>query len=188
MSEPVEHDDLEAAEAIFREYLRDRGLKYTRERRAVLRGVMRNERHFEADELLAELRTGGQRVAKATIYRTLPLLVECRIIRPVHLDEKQTYYEHTCGHSPHDHMQCKRCGRLVEFDSSEVSRLAAALARGQGFHVVSHRFQIVGFCPDCARAVPVPKVGGRAKSSRRTHAQNAGGKRGGEAHDWVSLL
>lgn len=188
MADSIESDDLKAAEAVFCEFLRDRGLKYTRERRAVLRGAMRNEQHFEADTLLQELRAGGQRVAKATIYRTLPLLVECRIIRPVELGEKHTRYEHTYGHTPHDHMVCRRCGRVVEFDSSHVSRLAAALAREQGFRVVSHRFQIVGYCLECVRTVAPGKTPRRAPRSRRSRSDDKATRPHGEPQDWISLL
>jgi Fur family ferric uptake transcriptional regulator len=156
MVTPGDRDDLLAAEGIFQEYLRDHGLKYTRERRAVLHGVMSNEHHFEAEQLLIDLRAGGQRVAKATIYRTLPLLVDCGLIKQVQFGDKGTRYEHTYGHQPHDHMVCKRCGRIIEFDSSEVARLATSLADAQRFQAMSHRFQIVGLCADCQKAPPSP--------------------------------
>ncbi len=152
MTTSAERNDLLAAEGIFREYLRDHKLKYTPERQAVLRGVMANEHHFEAEQLLVELRTGGERVAKATIYRTLPLLVDCGLIKQVQFGEKGTRYEHTYGHQPHDHMVCQRCGRIIEFDNSEVARLAGVVADGHQFRSLSHRFQIVGFCSDCAKA------------------------------------
>jgi Fur family ferric uptake transcriptional regulator len=154
MSHPSSHDDLQAAEDIFRAYLRKRGLKYTRERRAVLRGVMRDEHHFEAEQLLVDLRAGGERVARATIYRTLPLLVDCGILKQLQLGGKQARYEHTYGHTPHDHMVCTRCGRIIEFDNSEVASLASAVAGPHNFVALTHRFQIVGLCADCAKGSP----------------------------------
>lgn len=144
-------DELQAAEEIFRGYLRRRGLKYTRERRVVLQGVMRNETHFDPEQLLMELRGGGQRVGKATIYRTLPLLIACGIVKPVQFGDKQTRYEHTYGHASHDHMVCLRCRRIIEFDDTQAARLAGRLAREQGFRAVTHRFQIIGLCSDCQR-------------------------------------
>lgn len=65
-----------------------------------------------------DLREQGHRVAKATIYRTLPLLMNCGIVKQVQLGNKQAYYEHTYGQDPHDHMVCRRCSRIVEFDSA----------------------------------------------------------------------
>lgn len=145
-------DELRAAEAVFREFLGQQGLKYTPERRAVLRAVMRNEQHFEAEQLLFELRTGGQRVAKATIYRTLPLLAQCGIIKQVRFGEKQSHYEHTFGHPPHDHLVCRRCRRIVEFDGTLVASMALEMASRHQFAYQTHRFQILGLCPECAEA------------------------------------
>ncbi|MBN1489278.1 MAG: transcriptional repressor [Phycisphaerae bacterium] len=144
--------DLRAAEGLFREYLHGRGLRYTPERRTVLHGVMENHSHFEAEQLLLDLRAGGQRVAKATIYRTLPLLVGCGIIKPVQFGDNQVRYEHTYGEKPHDHLVCRRCRRVIEFDSSAVADLAAAVARRHHFEISSHRFQILGLCSKCVEA------------------------------------
>jgi len=149
MSQHLSQDGLSAAEEAFRAYLRTRGLKYTPERRLIFHGVMQNEQHFEADQLLMDLRAANKRVAKATIYRTLPLLVECGIIKQVQFGEKQTRYEHTYGHAPHDHMVCLRCRRIIEFDSSKVRKLVSCLATAQRFLVASHRFQILGLCAEC---------------------------------------
>jgi Fur family ferric uptake transcriptional regulator len=140
---------LASAEARLRAHLRTRGLKYTRERRAILRAVMENEEHFEAEELLLNMRQRGVRVAKATIYRTLPLLVEAGIVREVIYGEKHAHYEHTFGHTPHDHMVCQRCGCIIEFDSEEVRDLMVCISRREGFEPVSHRFQIAGLCRRC---------------------------------------
>jgi Fur family ferric uptake transcriptional regulator len=143
------HPELRAAEACFRTYLAAHGLKYTRERRAILRAVMQNEEHFEAEELLLAMRDQGQRVAKATIYRALPLLLAAGVVREVIFGEKHAHYEHTFGHRPHDHMICQRCGRIVEFDSKDVVTLIDQLCSHEGFKSLSHRFQITGICQAC---------------------------------------
>ncbi len=149
MSKQLNEDDVRAAETIFRAYLRQRGLKYTPERRSLLLEVLGNDEHFEAEQLLIAMRQGGKRVAKATIYRTLPLLVNCGIIKQVPFGDKLAHYEHTLGQAPHDHMICRRCRKIVEFDSREVVDLRNDLAARHGFQPLSHRFQITGLCRDC---------------------------------------
>ena len=143
--------EIKTAENIFRGYLRRSGLKFTPERRTLLHEVLKTDRHFEAEEILISLRQAGSRVAKATIYRTLPLLVKCGIIKQAHFGEKHAHYEHTFGQAPHDHMVCRQCERIIEFDSQEVARIRAEIASQHDFHAVSHRFQITGLCQDCAR-------------------------------------
>jgi len=113
MPQPAPDEQIATAENIFREYLRDRGLKYTDERRTMLQCVMRNDEHFEAEQLLLTMRQAGVRVGKATIYRTLKLLVACGIVKEVHFSNKQVHYEHTYGQDPHDHMVCRRCPRCA---------------------------------------------------------------------------
>lgn len=149
MAQPIPSDVVETAERIFRTYLRERGLKYTPERKAVLHGVLTNDEHFEAEQLLIALLQSGERIAKATIYRTLPLLVDCGIVQQVQFGDNVARYEHTFGQAPHDHMVCRSCRRIIEFDSSEVMQLREQIAARQGFHAQSHRFQISGLCADC---------------------------------------
>lgn len=153
MAKPITDQGVQTAEIIFREYLRERGLKYTPERQTLLREVLNNNEHFEAEQLVMALRQSGKRVAKATVYRTLPLLVNCGIIKQIQFGDKMAHYEHTFGQEPHDHMVCERCRRIVEFDSAEVLALRNALAAQHRFHATGHRLQITGLCLECAQAV-----------------------------------
>ena len=152
MPKPVNTRAVENAERVFRKYLLERGLKYTGERRLLVQAVMRNDGHFEAEQLLLDMRQASERVGKATVYRTLKLLVDCGIVREVQFTNKQVHYEHTHGEAPHDHMICRHCGRIIEFDAADVLRLREEIAREHGFHSQSHHFQIQGFCAACVEA------------------------------------
>ena len=151
---PISPDDQVVREA-FLKYLRDNRIKYTSARRWILDTVLAFHEHFEAEQLLCSLREHGHNVGKATVYRTLHLLVDCGILTETHFDVKQTYYERTFGQDPHDHMLCRRCGRIIEFAADEVVELRDRIARQHHFHVISHRLQISGLCWDCATACPV---------------------------------
>jgi len=145
-------NDLLAAQEVFRKYLRERGLKNTRERQAVLAAAISIGEHFQAEQLLFFMHNQGRRVAKATLYRTLPLLVDCGILSRERFGDEQFHYERTFRREPHDHMLCERCGRIVEFDSAEIEALRRKLARQCRFQDRAHRFQIVGLCHRCAGA------------------------------------
>ncbi len=139
----------------FAAYLQSRHIKVTAARRAVLDAVLALDEHFEAEQVLYALREKGLRVGKATVYRTLPLLVDCGILKQVRFDVKQAHYEHAFGEDPHDHMVCRRCGRIVEFGSEEVIALRQRIAQRFKFHVISHRFQLSGLCWECSTACPI---------------------------------
>jgi Fur family ferric uptake transcriptional regulator len=164
---PLKENEIRTAGSIFRDYLRGRGLKYTHERQILLEEVLSNPEHFEAEQLLVSLRQAGKRVAKATIYRTLPLLVDCGIINQVQFGDSLSRYEHTFGQEPHDHMVCLRCRRVIEFDSGEILHLRMELARRYNFQPLSHRFQIAGICAQCTEGRPAeePPSGPDGKAS-----------------------
>lgn len=143
--------DKEGAEEAFVRYLKSHRIKYTRPRQAILKAVLRIHEHFEAEQLLAQLRQAGDRVAKATVYRTLPLLVDCGILKQIRFSDHQAHFEKAFGEAPHDHMVCRRCGRIIEFSSTGVERLRTELAKAHRFHAVTHRFQISGLCDGCHR-------------------------------------
>ncbi len=145
----LDEQTVSRAEDVLRNYLRERGLKLTSERQTLLRAILGSQEHFEPEDLLVSLRQQGIRVGKATIYRTLPLLVDCGILRRAFLGQNRAYYEHCFGSMPHDHMICTICSRVIEFDSSEIRQLRERVAEPAGFTVQSHRFQIAGLCREC---------------------------------------
>ena len=147
-----DHDDVRAA---FETYLHEHRIKYTSARRRVLDAVLTIQGHFEAEQVLYLLRERGFKVSKATVYRTLPLLIECGILKQVRFDVKQAHYELAFGEAPHDHMVCRRCGRIIEFASDEVIELRTRIAQRHHFHAISHRLQLSGLCWECSIKCPV---------------------------------
>ncbi len=155
MSKVLSPTDKQSAESAFIHYLKLKRIKYTKPRRAILQGVLRINDHFEAEQLLAQLHLAGERVGKATVYRTLPLLVDCGVLKQVRFSDKQAHFEHAFGEDAHDHMVCRRCGRIIEFSSERIEKLRALIAKEENFHAIAHRFQISGLCQTCVQSCPV---------------------------------
>ena len=126
----------------FREFLEIRGEKLTEPRRVLVRQVFDSHKHFDADELVADLRGAGRQVSRATVYRTLRLLVEAGLLRELRLTNR-TAYEHDYGYPSHDHLHCTGCDRVVEFNDDEVRRIREAVSLAHGFladgHQLHHR-------------------------------------------------
>ena len=139
------------AEDKFREFLEIRGEKLTEPRRILVRHIFDSHKHFDADELVADLRGAGRQVSRATVYRTLRLLVEAGLLRELRLTNR-TAYEHDYGYPSHDHLHCTECNAVVEFRNDEVRKLREAVSLEHGFRPVGHRFIITGVCPACSRA------------------------------------
>ncbi|MBM3241442.1 transcriptional repressor [Candidatus Poribacteria bacterium] len=140
----------------FRRYLKSSGLKFTPERRLILGAAFSIEEHFEAEELFLKLWQQGDRVSKATIYRTLPLLVKSGLLREVVFGEKHAHYEHVYGHQHHEHLVCINCGKIIEVSSELLENLQTEICEQHDFEAISHKFEITGYCKDCRLTVVPP--------------------------------
>lgn len=133
----------------FAKYLSSKNLKLTKERKAVLQEIFLHPGHLEAEELWHNLRKKKKRASRATIYRTLDLLVESEIVRKVDLGHGHSHYELMLDHPHHEHMICLSCGKVIEFSDRTMERTLNKLCEKRGFEHTSHRFQIFGYCKDC---------------------------------------
>jgi len=134
----------------FIEYLEAQDLRLTKEREEVLEEVARTSRHFDPEELHYTLRKKGSKVSRASIYRTIPLLVNAGVIEKVENTDKHAHYELTLGRLHHDHMLCTSCGKVIEFYSHELERLQERLCEAEGFRGHAHTLEIKGLCRKCA--------------------------------------
>lgn len=139
------------AEEKFREFLEIRGEKLTEPRRVLVRHIFDSHKHFDADELVADLRAANRQVSRSTVYRTLRLLVESGLLRELRLTNR-TAYEHDFGYPSHDHLHCTGCNQVIEFRNDEIRKLREAISLEHGFRSAGHRFVITGLCPKCSRA------------------------------------
>jgi len=138
--------------AIFRRFLKRQGLKFTPERAKILNAVLSKEGVFEADQLLYEMRHEGDRVSKATIYRTLKHLLEAKIITEVLIDSKQAHYQLCFGKEAKGHLVCLETSKVTEFPTNEINQIFERVCREHGYEPVSYRFVIYGLSPEGKKA------------------------------------
>lgn len=139
-------------ESTFERFVRDRGLRMTAARRAVLEEIFSHHEHVDADHLHAAMRRRGLRVSRATVYRNLDLLTACGLVRKYRLDRHRVLYEHIHAGMEHDHMVCRECGRVVEFVNREMRSRQEEICRAHGFDPRDLSLQVVGCCLTCKKA------------------------------------
>jgi Fur family ferric uptake transcriptional regulator len=138
---------------LFGRYLRDRGLPVTHQRAAVAEVVFESDEHLSVDDIERALRDRGERIGKATIYRTLDLLVRSRLVEEHDFGEGFKRYEHRLsGRSVNQHMICVECGTVTRFESSELYQIESRIRAEYGFIPVRRRLEIYGLCQACQDA------------------------------------
>lgn len=136
----------------FEAFLLRRGLRLTAQRRRIFERAFATHEHFPAERLWAWLKAEpGPKVSRATVYRTLTLLVEGGFLAALDPGTGELVYEHVLGHRHHDHMLCVDCGRIEEFHDERIEALQLAAARRKGFELVHHSLRLMGYCRACAR-------------------------------------
>ena len=133
----------------FAKYLEAKKLKFTNERKVVLQEILHHRGHLEVEDLLYSLRRKKKSSSRATVYRTLELLVDSGIVRKVDLGHGHSHYELVLGHAHHEHMICLKCGKVIEFSDKGIERFCKEQCEQNQFRPTSHYFQIFGYCKDC---------------------------------------
>jgi Fur family ferric uptake transcriptional regulator len=133
----------------FRNFLKKKGLKLTKERVSVLKEIFSFHDHFEPENLYLRMKESGLKASRASVYRTLNLLVESGLVERVTSTERGNVYEHILGHRHHDHLICDICGDMIEFYSETIENLQDEICRQNRFRGDSHTLVIRGTCENC---------------------------------------
>lgn len=135
---------------LFRRYLRQQGLPITLQREVVADVVFNSREHLSVEEIEARLKERGERIGKATIYRTMEILVRSGLVEDHDFGDGFKRYEHLFGHQPvHEHLVCTSCRAVVEFERPEIARIQDDVAAAHGFLPTRHRLEIYGLCSAC---------------------------------------
>jgi Fur family ferric uptake transcriptional regulator len=127
--------------------LRSAGYKITPPRLAVLEVIAQKGEHLNPNEILEQAKTIHAAIGRATVYRTLELLTQLGVVRPIYVGESGPTYIRADGN--HHHIVCSRCGRVVDFDQCVADGMTAELADRFGFAITSHLLEFYGLCADC---------------------------------------
>lgn len=135
---------------VLRGELRERELPFTQQRESVARVLFETARHLSADEVAEELRERGEQIGKATVYRTLALLVELGLATEHDFDEGFKRYQMQIGAAQHDHMICTSCGKVTQFRHPELEQALDDVARNSGFEAITRQIKVFGTCNECS--------------------------------------
>ena len=141
----------------FEKLLREKGLKVTAQRMAVLSALSEKaDSHLTAEEIYDLVRVSSPEIGLATVYRTIQMLLELKIIDRIYLDDGYVRYE--MGHvyededsHHHHHLICVKCGRVMSFQGDLLEEFEKRMEEETGFQIQDHDVKLYGYCTDCLK-------------------------------------
>ncbi|MEO8251689.1 MAG: Fur family transcriptional regulator [Chloroflexota bacterium] len=137
--------------ASVRQRLRERGLRWTPRRRAVVEVLARSDGHITGAELIERCRAIDAATIPSTVYRTLDVLEELGLVQHGHgADGREEF--HVGPEGTHGHLHCATCGGRWEIRAGSGRAIIEALRESNGFEVDLSHVTVVGRCQDCTKA------------------------------------
>jgi Fur family ferric uptake transcriptional regulator len=143
--QPQPHEHLPTTDVIAR--LRAAGYRITPARLAVLDVIEQEGEHLNPNEILEQAKAIHAALGRATVYRTLELLTQLGVVRPIYVGESGPTYIRADGN--HHHMVCSRCGVVIDFDQCVADQMTHELRMRFGFQIQSHLLEFYGLCSHC---------------------------------------
>jgi Fur family ferric uptake transcriptional regulator len=129
------------------DFIRRKGLRRTAQREMILMAAFSKNEHFTAEELFERVGQSGPNISRATVYRTLSLMVEAGLLREIDLGDEQTTYDPNFLEKPsHNHLVCIDCCRVVEFEDAHIDLLNDCVTRRLGFKPLRQTLKIEANC------------------------------------------
>ncbi len=126
--------------------------RMTRQRAAVSDALENLDDFRSAQQLHEVLRSRGDNVGLATVYRTLQSLADGGDVDVLRTEDGENLYRRCERREHHHHLVCRVCGRTVEIDGPTVEAWANQVGTSHGFTQIQHTIELFGTCADCARA------------------------------------
>jgi len=126
----------------FSEALQNEKLKLTSQRLAIFDEVIYGKKHRECEEICNSLKRKNNIVSRATVYRTLDILIKYDFVRKMDIGDGRIRYESKIGNPHHDHMICVETGKIIEFVSDEIELIQDKIAEEKGYKIIKHIHQL----------------------------------------------
>ena len=129
--------------------LKKSGYKLTPARLAVMEVLETYPEHLSHNQILAEGQKIYPKLSRATVYRTMEILVDLKLVRPLYLNEPTQRFVSAAG--GHHHLVCTNCNTTFEFDHCTAEQLVQELSQQYHFQILNHLLEFQGLCEACQR-------------------------------------
>ena len=149
-----------AAREKFKNYLGQKGLRVTNQRLAIFDAAFGQKEHFTAEGLLEHARAIDDSVSRATVYRTLPIMIESALLREVDIGTNLKYYLANADNTTQvAQVICVDCERIFEISAPFMEWYGSTVSSKLGLTPVSQRLQVSAHCNAFRQTGSCPRRG-----------------------------